>query len=417
MRHISRRDFLHLSTRAAAGGVFLPGLHRIAPALAGAQGPDNDGRILVVIELSGGNDGLNTVVPLADDAYAKARPTLAVPAKAALRLDDAFGLHPELQRLRALWDDGQLAVVHGVGYPQPNRSHFASMDIWHSADPGGGLRRSGWLGRTLAAHAGGDARALPGMQVGGELSLAMRPEHGQVPSISGPESLLLRTDPRSGQDAAAELRTIPALSAFPRGEDEAPALRCAREAFAAACAEGERLRRLAAGYTPAVAYEGGLGQRLGFVARMIDARTPARIYYTSTGGYDTHASQEGAHNNLHRGFARALGDFLRDLAEHGHRDRVAVLVFSEFGRRVAENGSRGTDHGTAGPVFLAGFPVRGGLYGTHPSLTDLDQGDLKFTTDFRSVYASVLRGWLHAPDASILGAEYPSLPLFRGRVV
>jgi len=406
MARSSRREFLEQMSGAFAAGVCFPGLSWRS-AFGGAD-DGRDDRVLVVVELAGGNDGLNTVVPFTEDGYYRARPQLGIKDSKVVKLDDKLGLHPELTPLKALWDAGQLAVVNGVGYPRPNRSHFESMDIWHTGDPEQGARRAGWLGRYLEARSQQEGVDPRGMNVGGDLPLAMRAESMPVPSLQGLDSLVLRTDPRSGQDAALEVETIRKLSGLER-PGEAETLQFLRRALAGACAEAERLKQAAQTYQAAVSYEGGLGQKLALIARMIDGGFPARVFYTSTGGYDTHAGQEGSHNQLHRSFARALSDFWKDLGAHKHLDRVAVMAFSEFGRRVEENGSRGTDHGTAGPVFVAGGSVRGGLIGQHPSLKDLDQGDLKFTTDFRSIQRTLLENWLGHKATS---QSVPTLPLF-----
>jgi uncharacterized protein (DUF1501 family) len=405
----SRREFLQMTGQLAAAGVFAPSLS--ATSLWGRAGGNGD-RILVVVELAGGNDGLNTIVPYADDAYHRARPTLALKGDRVLKLDDRTGMHPELAALRPLWDQGRLAIVQGVGYPRPNRSHFESMDIWHSADPKGGARRSGWLGRWCECHAQGGV--VPGLQLGGNRSLAMQAERVPVPSLSGPESLTLRTDPRSGADAGLELQTIRKFAedgAAAAGDGGDP-LAFVRTSLAGALADGDRLRQLQSSYQAAAGYEQGLGQRLLLIARLIDARHPARVFYTATGGYDTHGNQEGAHGNLHRTLARAIAAFAQDLDAHGHFRRVALLAFSEFGRRVQENGSRGTDHGAAGPVLVAGGAVRGGLVGEHPSLTELDGGDLKFGVDFRQVYATVIDKWLGGDSARVIEGSFEKLALF-----
>ena len=406
MARTSRREFLEQMSGAFAAGVCFPGLSRRS-VFAGADDGQGD-RVLVVIELSGGNDGLNTVVPFREDAYYRARPQLGIKDGKLVKLDDKLGLHPELSPLKTLWDAGQLAVVNGVGYPHPNRSHFESMDIWHTGDPGQGARRAGWLGRYLEARSVAEGVDPRGMNVGGDLPLAMRAEHLAVPSLSGLDSLVLRTDPRSGQDAALEVETMRTLAGLER-PGEAETLAFLRRTLAGACAEADRLKQAAQTYQAAVSYEGGLGQKLALIARMIDGAFPARVFYTATGGYDTHAGQEVSHNQLHRSLARALADFWKDLTAHKHHERVAVMVFSEFGRRVEENGSRGTDHGTAGPVLVAGGKVRGGLHGAYPSLTDLDAGDLKFTTDFRAIQRSLLEHWLGHTATT---ATVPALPLF-----
>lgn len=361
---------------------------------ARAAGPKADARALVVVQLDGGNDALNTVVPHTDPEYAKLRPRLKQDPKQLVKLNDALGLHPALKPLGKLWEGGQLAVVPGVGYPNPNRSHFESMAIWHSArfDKEETRTSYGWLGRAL--DAGGGESCV----VNGEIPQAVRGRRAGVMSLTRAEDLLL-TDPAATKAAVGKASESDDLLAFVRRQ----AADATAGAEKVAAMSGDKSD---AGY-PATA----LGQRLRLVARMLKAGSAARVFYTAQGGYDTHAAQANAHFGLLSEFANAVAAFCADLAAAKLADRVALLAFSEFGRTIAENGSVGTDHGTAGCVFLAGPSVKGGVHGTQPSLTELDKGEPKMTTDFRAVYTATLADWLGLPTDGIGGAP-PRVKLF-----
>ena len=381
----SRRQFLirGAGLGALAVGGTAPSLwHRAAMAAE----PHDGLPILVVVQLDGGNDGLNTVVPHADDRYAKARPTLRVDPKKALKLDDRVGLHPAMADFKALFDAGDLTVVQGVGYPNPNRSHFRSMEIWQTGTLGPATT-AGWLGRVadldpklLACHVGPDA-----------VPMAVRARKEVVPSVASLADY--RLDP--GASLPAGLGGA-GLVAEVRRRVEAT-----REA--AAQIEAARGRSIPAADT--------LRGRLDTIRALIESGAKHRVFYTGQGGFDTHAGQEFAHQQLLRDLSSSVAGFLADLKAKGLGDRVLVLIFSEFGRRVAENDQRGTDHGAAGPVFLAGPPARGGLVGPAPDLANLDDGDLRHTVDFRDVYATVLKRWLGVDPAPILGDRDATLPL------
>ena len=398
---LTRRDFLKTSSLL----VLAPTVPAFLARTARATQAQADGRVLVVVQLDGGNDGINTVVPFRDDGYARHRERLRLPAESLVRINDQLGFHPALGDFGTLLEAGRLAVVQGVGYPNPNRSHFRSMAIWHSArlDPEDHTG-DGWLGRALD-----DSR----------------------PSAEGPTCLLVGASP---PPAAIRGRRV-ASAAIERAEDFALASAADARAAIGPAAAGDDLAafvrrsmfeayaasdRLAAGARTgdgATRYPASqLGGRLRLVARLLKAGFRTRIYYTLQPGYDTHAAQPQTHANLLSELARALKAFLDDLSASRLDDRVAVLCFSEFGRTVAENGSAGTDHGTAGPVFLAGRSVRGGLVGATPSLVDLDptHGDLRVGIDFRRVYAGILQDWLGVPSRDALGAVFERLPLFRG---
>lgn len=359
-----------------------------------------DERTLVVIQLDGGNDGLNTVIPWADEAYGKHRRELRIAEKDVLKLDDHVGLHPQMKPAMQLFEQQKLSVVQGVGYPNPNRSHFESMAIWHHA------RREerthdgiGWLGRATDATRHGNG--IPdSIYVGSEaIPVALRGRRANAVSLENEADLKL-----AGTIGAGVTDGDSDVAAF--------VSRTVAESYAAAKRFSESSDAQAGG---AEGYpQSKLGQKLKLVAKLLKLGGGTRIYYVSQSGYDTHAAQLFTHSQLLREFATALKAFVDDLAASGLGDRAVVLAFSEFGRRVAENGSAGTDHGVAGPVFLAGAPVAGGVIGTHPSLDDLDAGDLKMAVDFRRLYASLLDNWLGIPSADVLGEAYEPVKILRG---
>lgn len=357
---------------------------------ARATGPKPDARALVVVQLDGGNDALNTVVPHADPEYAKLRPRLRIDPKQLVTLNDSLGLHPALKPLDKLWDGGRLAVVPGVGYPNPSRSHFQSMAIWHTARfEEEEVRASpGWLGRAL--DAGGGESCV----VAGETPQAVRGRRAAAVSLTRAEDLLL-TDPEAVKAAVGTPDRADHLLAFVR-----------RQA-ADATAGAERVAALTRERSDAAYPATALGQKLQLVARLLKSGSAARVYYTAQGGYDTHAQQPAAHANLLAEFAGAVAAFFADLTAAKAADRVALFAFSEFGRTIRENGSAGTDHGTAGCALLAGPGVKGGVHGAAPSLTDLTAGEPKMTTDFRRVYAATLADWLGLPAAGLGGSITP----------
>ena len=398
---LSRRRFLQGSS-AVAFGLGLPEFfRRAALAAPDAAAPGSRETILVVVELTGGNDGLNTVIPFRDPAYAAARPTLKQAAAAVRKIDEDLAFHPSMDGFSKLLEDSKLAIVQGVGYPNPNRSHFESMDIWHKATASR-EQQYGWLGRAVP-----HLEAAGAMHIGeGEPPLALFGGSGHAPSLRSLEQYQLRV----GGDETRKRAILEKQAAAPGGGDDL--LQFVRSSARQTYASAERLRQVAKSYETPVGYPAtGLANRLKLIAQLIDAGVPERIYYTSHGGFDTHAAQQEMHARLLQEFSEALAAFVEDVAAHGHGRRVLVMTFSEFGRRVRENGSQGTDHGVASQMFLAGETVRPGLIGAHPSLTDLDSGDLKFHTDFRSVYATVLDEWLGIRPSDVLGGEYPRLDL------
>ena len=409
-----RRDFLKsslaASTLVSMGAATVPTfLSRSARAAAGAGASD---RVLVVIQLIGGNDGLNTVIPFGHDGYARARRALRLPAGSIHKVTKEIGLHPGMGGMAKLIEDGRLAVVQGVGYPNPDRSHFRSMEIWETARTESGALETGWLGRALDAHPAPPGADIPALHVGARtLPLAFRAKRAEVPSLESLDQyrLQLGGDAAGGRAARAALDDVARVD---RGADD-PLLGFLRRSTLAAYDSSRRLEALTKPSDKDSKYPSfGLARRLALIAQIIKAGFGTRIYYTSLDGFDTHANQLGTHAALLTELSDSLAAFHADLAAAGHVDRVAVLGFSEFGRRVAENASSGTDHGAAAPVFLAGPVARAGLIGEHPRFDDLDDGDLKHHTDFRRVYAALLESWLGLPAAPIVGPGFTPLDLF-----
>ncbi|MEM7808158.1 MAG: DUF1501 domain-containing protein [Planctomycetota bacterium] len=399
----TRRAFLSSGLTMLAAGVTVPSfINRTAFAVGDPFGQKGvavdsgtDGKILVVVQLSGGNDGLNTVVPVGDDAYHAARPMLRFGPDQVLRISDYVGLHPSLEPLKALFDDGRMGIVQGVGYPNPNRSHFTSMDIWHSATPGEAAKSSGWLGRffdSQCAGTGANNQAAGieqsidpqiGVSLGESNRLAMQGEQVTALSFENPADYRYK-----GPDADA----MAALQLGQAGGDELDFL--TRTAMDARVSSDKVLDAIQ-GHTPPKDYpRGEFGDGLRTTAAMIRGKLPTRVYYVSLGGFDTHANQLNSHARLMQQFAQGIDAFLADLRQQGNSERVAVMTFSEFGRRVQQNASGGTDHGAAAPMFFFGDRVTPGLLGRHPSLVQLDNGDLAYTVDFRQCYAAVLQQWL-----------------------
>ncbi len=396
---LDRRRFLAAGLSAVGGAALMPRLS-YASRLARADAPAT----LVLVQLSGGNDGLSTVVPYGDDLYAENRRSTRL-ADEVLRLDDYRGLHPNLRGLHGRFQDGKLAIVEGVGYPNPNRSHFKSFEIWHTAHRLGRASGEGWVGKTCEAAFGDEADARRVVHIGGSVPYSLystkhAPSSFSVPAgyrwVGNEDDVVAYDERKEGPADGSQRSSLDYL----RG-----VLRDARESSAA-------IRAAAARYHPAVEYPAdSFAHDLRAAAALIQGEIGSRVISVELGGFDTHSGQRGRHDGLMSRLDGALSAFLADLEASEVGRRTLVLVFSEFGRRVAENASNGTDHGTAGPMFVAGAAVRGGLYGEHPSLAELDRGDLIHTTDFRSVYATAIETCFGIEHEEALGAKYPLLEL------
>jgi uncharacterized protein (DUF1501 family) len=369
-------------------------------------GEKQDEKVLVVVQLTGGNDGLNTVVPFREDAYYRARPKLALPADRLLKLDDQFGLHPAMTGLRDLVEKGRFSIVHGVGYPTPNRSHFESMDVWHSCQQKTRREREGWIGRWAAGlGAKNSGEDSPAIHFGKEVQpLALAHRRIAIPSIDSMDRFRLRVDlPAASQEEAA----VPNDAGQ---EDLVGFLEASTETALRASA---RISEAFARETDLNDFPGHpFGQKLKAIARLIAVGATTRVYYVTLDGFDTHSQQPAAHEGLLRQWSEGVSALVRQMEAIGQADRVLVMSFSEFGRRVAENASEGTDHGAAAPMFFAGASLRQLHLGQPPSLESLDDGDLMHQVDFRSVYAGVLEGWLRTPSRMVLGGDYEPTELF-----
>jgi uncharacterized protein (DUF1501 family) len=401
----TRRQFLNQTLKASSLVALGPVVPQFVARTAQAAAPGKD-TILVVLEMSGGNDGLNTVIPYADDLYHKYRPTLRRGKDAVIRLDDRVGLHSSMQGFQQLWEQGQLAVLQGVGYPNPNRSHFEAMDIWQSADPERRLK-TGWLGRANA-EIKNSSGAVPLLHIGRDrLPLALEGAAGGAVSIHGRDSF--RLDMAGGEVGrhSARRRLLEELSA-PAEKTENDLAAFVQRRQVQTLTAVETLRELVGG-GDILQLGDNLYQKLQLIAALIAKGFGTRIFYLSFSGFDTHAGQGPTHANLLSELASAINGFFRTLKGSCEDGRVRLMTFSEFGRRVRENDSRGTDHGAASCMFVAGPSVKGGVVGNHPSLSDLDAGDLKFHTDFRRVYATLLDSWLGCDSKAVLEAKWDHL--------
>ena len=420
---LNRRQFL---VRTLQGSSLLA-LSSVVPqflantARAAEAGKDT---VLVVIEMTGGNDGLNTVIPYGDDLYHKARPTLRFTKDKIIKVDDHIGLHPGLNGFKPLLESNQLAIVQGIGYPNPDRSHFESMDVWQSGDPKRKIG-TGWIGRSVSEF-GDKGGALPVIQLGpNRLPLALSGAPGGVVSIS--DSKAYRLDLGHGDaDEKRERRKLMEDLAKPNGPENADdLLQFVQRRQVQTYSTLDRLQELLKDTKPADPADGDqgqqpvaftrLGQKMALISKMIDKGFGTRVFYVMIDGFDTHSGQAEIHQQLLAEVSDSINLLFANLKKSGNDKRVLAMTFSEFGRRVHENGSKGTDHGSGSCLFVAGPAVKGGLVGAHPSLKDLDDGDLKYHTDFRRVYATLLDAWLGCDSRLVLGGTFDHLDALKGK--
>lgn len=430
----SRRSFLRTAALSGTFAQTVPGflattwsalaaeshVRTATQSVTGKEAP-----ILIVLQLAGGNDGLNTLVPYADDDYHRARPQLGIAATDVRRLNDQFGLHPALRGFQSLYDAGNLAVVHGVGYPNPNRSHFRSTEIWVTGSDSQKVERHGWLGRYFD-QACPDAAPTVGVALGRTMPQAFAAQHPTGVSLENPQSFPAKDPADMDVDGTTQARRFdrsmnadvgPGSSIESLGSGHLtvadPRAFLERTAIDAQ-ASRDLIRQVTTQVKNLATYpESALAAQLKLVAQLIAGGLATRVFYVQHGGFDTHTNQLNTHARLLGQLGDALAAFVTDLKSLGQLDRVTVLTFSEFGRRVAENRSGGTDHGAGAPVFLLGNKLKAGLHGTVPSLAppDLLNGDLRFQTDFRSIYADLLENWLRTPSLPILGQAFPTVRL------
>lgn len=417
----SRRDFLKASLGAStllACGATVPGFLCRAARAADAR-RNNDGSILVVVQLSGGNDGLNTVVPYTDDIYQRQRPTLRLSANQVHKIDAQLGWHPEMQAFARLFKEGHLGVIQGVGHPNSSRNHDSAKREWHTAVPKDLTSQTGWLGRAIDQTYGPGQADVPGIFVGPiKAPFGLQTERAVVPSIASLDQWALAARPEAAGHDAARDRLVQASQPAKPGADN-PLLDMLQRTTVSACASNQRLE--AALGTRALAGAAGypqvpLAQSLRTIAQVIRADLGIRIYFTELGGggiggFDTHAGQAANHGVLLRELSESVAAFMTDLQRDKLLDRVLLMTFSDFGRALTENGRRGTGHGAAAPIFFAGGRVKGGLTGAHPSLRNLDDDAPRPHTDFRRVYATALDRWLGLDSQPILGGKFEPLEI------
>ena len=402
---MNRRNFLKQSALTTAGTMLIPHFLKAYELQTLGQMPTSNGKILVIVQLSGGNDGLNTVVPYRNDVYYRERPTIAIRTEKVLTLNDEIGLHPAMLPLKALYDDGLVTVINNVGYPNPDRSHFRSMDIWQTASDSDQYVNTGWVGRYLdAACAGKAQQPFRTIEVDDTLSLAMKGDKLNGLAILDPKKLYNQT--RSG--------LVTGLSkAHTTDSHEPESVAYLYKTLAETVSSAEyvfdktKVARTAATYP-----NHELGNRLKTVSQLIQAGVETSVYYVSISGFDTHINQPGQQERLLGQYAEAVGAFMADLKTAGRQNDVLLMTFSEFGRRVKQNASNGTDHGTANNVFLigGGLPAKRVL-NEAPNLTKLTDGDLTYSVDFRQIYATLLHDYLGANDVAILGRKFDGVKI------
>ncbi|OZI10018.1 twin-arginine translocation pathway signal [Siphonobacter sp. BAB-5385] len=397
---MNRNEFIRRSALAAVGTWLIPDFVKAYERDQINTFRTND-KVLVIVQFSGGNDGLNTLIPFRNDIYYRERPKLAIPETKVLKLTDELALHPALEKLRSWYDQGYFRFLNNVGYPNPDRSHFRSMDIWHTASDASEYRQTGWIGRYLDAQCSGTCQPYQALEIDDQLSLSMKGERVKGLAVSDPKRLYQQTKNPFYQELA----------------------RANHEAYAnvdylyKTLAETLSSSAYIHAKTDVTGTTGSyptheLGRRLKTVADFIRSGVDSNVYYVSHGSFDTHVNQQPKQEQLLRQYAEALDVFMQDLKAQHKLDEVLVLTFSEFGRRVKQNASNGTDHGTANCVFLAGGNLAlDRQYQAVPDLSDLDQGDLKYKVDFRNLYATLLDHWLGIDSTAVLGKPFPGLKL------
>ena len=395
----TRRDFLKYSSLASAA-TLMPGFLNSLTS----NSLDADGKKLVIIQFSGGNDGLNTCVPYRNDAYYRARPSLGISAQEVLPVTDEVGLNPAMEGLRSLYDEGLLTILNQVGYPNPDRSHFRSMDIWHSASNSDEYWSTGWLGRYLDSDCAGCAQPHRVLEIDELLSMAVKGESTKGLALQDPARLMRITkDPY--------IQALSQRNSASHSEDTN--LDYLYKTMTETVNSAEYIHQQAQKFRSQANYpQGPFGKQLKLVAELLISGVDTSVFYVSLSGFDTHVRQLNQQARLLKQYSEAITAFVQDLKEQNRLEDTLIMTFSEFGRRVEQNASGGTDHGKANNLFLIGGALQSpGIFNAMPDLTRLDQGDLQYEIDFRQVYATVLKDWLGADDQEILGRKFQRLPL------
>ncbi len=394
---IKRKQFIQAGTLATAS-LMMPEFLKAAGKKALVP-PGN--KVMVIIQLGGGNDGLNTVIPVRNDIYYKERPKLAVEKDKALRLTDDAGLHPSLTAIKECYDDGSLAILNNVGYPNPDRSHFRSMDIWHSASQATEYWYTGWLGRYLDAQCNGCDKPTQALELDDTLSLCLKGVHHKAIALKDPGRLYGTSNEKFFKDLMQQHQE----------EKEGHPARYLYKTLAETLSSADYIFQQSKQHPTNATYpKTDLGNSMKIIASLILSDINTKVYYVSLGSFDTHIAQEGQQQRLFNELNEAVGAFVKDMKNNRRFEDTLLFTFSEFGRRVAQNASGGTDHGTANNMFfISGDLKQKGILNALPDLSDLDEGDLKYKVDFKNVYATVLKKWLKADDSGILGKKYDTL--------
>jgi uncharacterized protein (DUF1501 family) len=391
---VNRRKFIQ-TTGLASAAMFLPKFlkaHETNTAI-------NSEKILVIIQLTGGNDGLNTVVPYEDDLYYNARPNIAIHKNEVLKLDTELGLNPNLKGFKNLFDNGKMCLINNVGYPDPNRSHFRSMDIWHTASNSNEYKTTGWLGRYLDEQCGNCDKPTQVLEIDDTLSLALKGNIVKGLALKDAKRLYGTTiDPFINQLSKQHIV----------GNHQHDNAEYLYKTLAETVSSAEYIYKTSKIFQSAASYPNHqFGKSMKTISELIISGVNTKVYYVSLGSFDTHFNQQKRQGNLLQQLSETVETFVNDLKKNGRAEDVLLMTFSEFGRRVEENASNGTDHGTASQVFLIGNNLKkNGIYNNAPNLSDLDEGDLKFSVDFRNIYATILKKWLNTDEQTILGEKY-----------
>jgi uncharacterized protein (DUF1501 family) len=394
---MDRRSFIR-NSGLATGMLFVPSFLK-----AFEPGPLGSGnKRLVVIQLSGGNDGLNTIVPFTNDIYYKKRPGLSVPENKVIRLNDELGFNPAMQALKSVYDQGYMGILNNVGYPNPDRSHFRSLDIWHSASSAGDYLSTGWLGRYLDSDCGGCHPSYSAIEVDDTLSLAMKGSTHKALAIKDAKQLYNSTQEPFFKNIVAG--TDPSMLS----DDNLGYL---YKTMIETSSSADYIYRTSKIYKNEFEYpKSDFAKQLKTISTFINSGLSTRVYYVSLSGFDTHVGQSGRQEKLLKTYSEAVAAFISDLKKNNNWNDTLLITFSEFGRRVEQNASGGTDHGTAGNVFVfSGRLKKQGILNSSADLSNLEEGDLKYRVDFRSVYANILDNWLEADSRSILGKTFEPL--------
>lgn len=430
----TRREFLRTSVLGGALSWTVPAFLANTFAAMQAEAADSatqvatgrDSNILVILQMAGGNDGLNTVVPYSNDYYHRARPKIGLSENRVLKVNDGIGLHESLSGFKDLYDAGQLSIIQGVGYPNPNRSHFRSTEIWQTASDSEKIESSGWLGRYFDNTCSGCDPTIA-VNIGRQMPQAFQAKHPVGVSLESPQNyrFISREKGKTGEMTEESYRKLnepeaemtenagASIAAIPGSiQSGGSALDFLERTALDAQLSSDKIRSIASRVENQATYPTSqLANSLKLVAKLIGGGLATRVFYVSQGGYDTHTNQVATHERLLKDLGDSVKSFVADLKAQGNLSRVLLMTFSEFGRRLAENASSGTDHGAAAPMFIVGNKVKAGLLGKYPSLasSDLFQGDLKYNLDFRSVYAGVLENWLKTKSAPVLGRQFTPL--------